>query len=162
MYSFYILIIVPLLFSFPVPPLQVPSPGVLTPSIQRMEAPSGVASMLRSLLCLELGFMQGDNYGYPWILSASSHTLWLGSIVEDLVKIMPSFYSTYVYFRLLYEKSSICMCVDLRLGIQFNIIYQYVCFCANPIKFYNYSFVLDHEIGNGKTFISSFSIQNCF
>ena len=85
--------------------------------------------MFRSLIHLDLSFVQGDKYGSIFIFSTYQQPVRPSSFVEDAF-----FFPLYV-FHFLCQRSSDGKCVVLFLGLQFYSIDQPVCLSTNTIQF---------------------------
>ena len=80
--------------------------------------------MLRSLIHLDLSFVQGDKYGSIFILLHTDSQLDQHHLLKMLFIILASL-----------SKSSDHKCVVLFLGLQFYSIDQHVCLCTNTMQF---------------------------
>ena len=113
--------------------------------------------MLRSLIHLNLSFVQGDRYGSIFILLHADIQL----DQHHLLKMLS-------FIRCIFLASLAESCVhrhlDLLLGLQFDSIDKPVCFYANIMWgfFYYYCFEEQFEIRDGDASGSYFIIQYCF
>ena len=111
--------------------------------------------MLRSLIYLNLSFVQPDKYrSIFYILSASQiSTIYLKCFL---------FFFSIVYFWLLCKRSSVHKCVALFLCLQFYSIDQLSVSVPTPCSFYHCCSVVQLEVRDGDSFRSSFIVKNYF
>lgn len=82
--------------------------------------------LLRSLIHLNVSFVQGDKRGSIFILLHIVHQL----DQRCLLKMLSLFFH---HFWLLYQRSSVHWCVGLLLGLQFYSADWPICFCTNTM-----------------------------
>ena len=90
--------------------------------------------MLRSLINLALGFVQGNKYGSISIFLHTDSQIRLAPYLEDA-----SFFPLYI-FGFFVKKTRVCKYVVLFLGLQFHFINQLVFLCSNTMLFFNYCY----------------------
>jgi hypothetical protein len=102
--------------------------------------------MLRSLIYLDLSFVQGDKHGSIFILLHTDHQL----NQHCLLKIISFFFPT-GQFWLLCQRSSVHRCMDLLWGLRFSSTDHTVSLCSNTMWFffYHYWFVVKLAVRNG-------------
>lgn len=80
--------------------------------------------LYKSLLHLELSFVQGGKYGFIWILT-QAFICFDQHFVEDAVFFIQCIY---VYVLPFYWKSNVHKTLDLFIGVYFRLTDQHVCF----------------------------------
>ena len=109
--------------SYPVPMSSRPSPTLSSIRFNVSQF------MLRTLIQLELSFVQGDKYG-------SICSLLLVDIQFDQHHLLEMFFLSFIFpvcSWLLYQRLGVHRYVDLCLGLQFDPIDQHVCFYVHTM-----------------------------
>jgi hypothetical protein len=110
---------------------------------------------LRTLSHLHLSFVQGDKYGSIFIF------LYTYSLIDQLhfLKICSLFHCIFLH---LCQRSSVCKCVVLFLGLQFYTNDQCVCLYINTMQFLSLMLCSKLEIRDGDCPRHPFIVKNCF
>lgn len=111
--------------------------------------------MLKSLIHLDLSFLQGGGYASISILLPAG-----GSYACTIC--WRCFFIPIVTLWFLCQKSGVNRTVNLHQGHQFDSLIHLSVFMPIPCYFYYYSSVIELEVRNGDASGSSFTVQDYF